>query len=167
MDRQARSIKQLVKNIEKQVGGVTDQQAAEKVQEWQAIVEKTLQHMMAKEGYKPGGNVFYSRTGEYPTHTEQGAITSAGDEVIGTVGYTPYVVAGQYGYRGTVDITLAIEYGYQVRNPAWYETPSGEWARDFRRISYFGNRPPVPIRAMVIASLQSAAAADGVQLSLG
>lgn len=141
-------------------------EAAALVVKWQNLVNEALQRTMEAEGYMGGSPVFYQRTGRYPESTQMGPVTVNGSVAYGTVGYTAYSGTGLYGKGGSVDIPTLIETGYQVKHPARYRTPSGVWAFDFRKIPYFGSRPGVPVRQMVVSELQGRAAAEGVTISL-
>lgn len=144
----------------------SEAEARQKVTEWQIRVEKALRRTMADDGYMPGSPVFYTRTGQYPQSTQKSTPEVTGSVVYGEVGYTAYSKTGLYGRKGSVDIPTMIEHGYQVRTIANYKTPKGAWRRDFRFIPYFGVRPGVPVRALVVSELAGAAAAEGVRISL-
>lgn len=154
-------------------------QARALVQKWQVIVNETLRKTMEEKGYMPGSPVYYTRTGKYPTSTAIGPITAgvqAGVGVAsGAVGYTSYERQGYYGHKPTIDIPTMIETGYQVTKKVKYYGPTvtkeGHSASkgrfDFRNIPYFGVRPGVPVRQMVVSALAGRAAAEGVKITLG
>lgn len=135
------------------------------VVKWQNLVNEALQRTMEAQGYMSGTPVFYKRTGQYPESTQMGPVTVNGSVAYGTVGYTAYSGTGLYGRGGSVDIPTLIETGYRVKHPAQYRTPSGAMAFDFRKIPYFGFRPGVPVRQMVVSELAGRAAAEGVTIS--
>lgn len=130
------------------------QMAQWKVQMWAVRIKRDLEAVMQFGMYAPFVPKMYSRTGEIFKHIKV-SYSNGTSEAKAEISFTPYGSVSFLNGAGGYDVMQLLEQGYSVKKPVpWRNTP------------YAGQRPGAHVMQKVVQGVQSAAKADGVDVTL-